>query len=244
MKNDYNIRGEVTEILLKRKTGEIVRALIDTEDLEKVKFVSTWSPHIQYGGKKIYVDGRPYGQKKPVRMHRVIMNPSAEMVIDHINGNSLDNRKSNLRIVTQAENTHNLVNLKSHNKTGVTGVSFNKKNGKWLVQLTVNKVRVFYKLYTDFEEAKDASKLVRAKYMPHSLEARDNEIDKNAQIDNTFNKPFSTNIRSGIRNVYWNKKVNKWYVMIKNKYFGAYQNISDAEKVAIEKRNEMNLYHR
>jgi hypothetical protein len=40
-------------------------------------------------------------------MHRTIMSPPADMVIDHINGNGLDNRRENLRVVTVKENCQN-----------------------------------------------------------------------------------------------------------------------------------------
>ena len=48
------------------------------------------------------------------------------MTIDHINGNTLDNRKSNLRSILEKDN-HKNVRKKSTNTSGIRGVSFNKK---------------------------------------------------------------------------------------------------------------------
>lgn len=50
---------------------------------------------------------RRYSRKGIVLMHREIMNPPKGMVVDHINGNGLDNRRCNLRICTPAENVRN-----------------------------------------------------------------------------------------------------------------------------------------
>lgn len=54
--------------------------------------------------------------------------------IDHINGNGLDNRLSNLRNVTRQENTTNKP-LQRNNKSGVPGVYFDKKTGQWRAQI-------------------------------------------------------------------------------------------------------------
>jgi len=59
--------------------------------------------------------GHPYavrgvienGKKRMILMHREIMNPPLGMVVDHRSGNALDNRRENLRICTQAQNTRN-----------------------------------------------------------------------------------------------------------------------------------------
>lgn len=56
-----------------------------------------------------------------MQMHRLIMRPPEGMVIDHINGNVLDNRRQNLRICTVAENNRNRAKLRT-NKSGYKGV--------------------------------------------------------------------------------------------------------------------------
>ena len=67
----------------------------------------------------------------PVRMHRLILDlgPDDELVVDHINGDPLDNRDENLRVVTQSQNMINRKRNKDTN-TGVKGVML-KENGKF-----------------------------------------------------------------------------------------------------------------
>ena len=76
-----------------------MHSLIDLEDWEKVKDYK-WraSDHTGSGGrptKKFYAVTSING--KNVRLHRFILNYSGKLVVDHLNGNSLDNRKANLR---------------------------------------------------------------------------------------------------------------------------------------------------
>ncbi len=47
------------------------------------------------------------GVKYTLRMHNLLMNPPAGLVVDHINGSGLDNRRKNLRLATQSQNTAN-----------------------------------------------------------------------------------------------------------------------------------------
>lgn len=79
--------------------------------------------------------------------------------IDHINHNELDNRKNNLRAVSQAENNKNN-SLRKDNSSGVTGVWFNKNNKykKYMAELHVNKKRVYCRAFSTLEEAKKARK--------------------------------------------------------------------------------------
>lgn len=75
------------------------------------------------------------------------MNCSEGMVIDHLNGDKLDNRKCNLRVCTQLENARNMHNTK--------GYCFDKSKGKYMVRYRGK----FYGRYETEEEAKRAYKL-------------------------------------------------------------------------------------
>ena len=73
--------------------------------------------------------GEGMGSKfKEIMMHRLIMGDPEGYQIDHINGDTLDNRKVNLRICTRTQNMVNQKN-RSSNKTGFKGVSANKQIG-------------------------------------------------------------------------------------------------------------------
>lgn len=96
--------------------------------------------------------------RKKILLHRYIMNCPHDMVVDHINHNTLDNRKSNLKVVTQREN---LMNNK-RNKSGKAGVCWHKNKNKFIASITVNNkmihlgysadINVAIKLREDAEE--------------------------------------------------------------------------------------------
>lgn len=105
MKNAYTIHEDYVEIFINQK-GNRVALLIDLEDLPKASSITgTWFGHIPGGGTKIYGRGRNEGIL--VQFHRWILGNPEGMVIDHIDGNTLNNRRSNLRVVTQVENIRN-----------------------------------------------------------------------------------------------------------------------------------------
>ena len=115
--NKIIIHEDFVEILLTRNGFYAARALIDLDDLETVK------QYHWYLDQKGYVAAKGIdGSKYPREIHRLIMNNPKGMIVDHINRDKLDNRKSNLRICTTKENNRNK-SLNSNNKTGYKGVS-------------------------------------------------------------------------------------------------------------------------
>jgi len=72
--------------------------------------------------------------------------------IDHVDGNSLNNKKNNLRELTRDQNQHN-AKLQKKNKSGVKGVSWDAKSKKWRVIITANKKRYNFGLYEKLEDA-------------------------------------------------------------------------------------------
>lgn len=120
-------------------------ALVDSDDyqnLSKYKWGLT-------GEKKGYTRyACRYENRKAILMHREILNCSSGIMVDHINGNGLDNRKSNLRFVTHGQNMVNS-KINKRNTTGYRGVVWqmtrykNRKYYRWRAQIVCRYLGTF-----------------------------------------------------------------------------------------------------
>jgi hypothetical protein len=88
-------------------------------------------------------------------LHRVITGAPAGLVVDHINGDTLDNRDENLRVCTHVQN---LANARRNVKKGDTpkGVTYQKNTGKYLARLMSNGTRFNIGAYETAEAAGEA----------------------------------------------------------------------------------------
>jgi len=141
MKNKFKIKRKVTEIYVQSSKYGLKIVLIDTEDLN---LVSKYSWCIAKINNNLYCRST----KKPqIKLHRLITSFSKKKFIYHNNYNTLDNRKQNLRICTNKDNSRN--NIKQINNTSeIKGVCPNiqKKNGKiykyWRSHIKYNKKNI------------------------------------------------------------------------------------------------------
>lgn len=108
-------------------------AIVDDDDFERI------NKHKWYACKKGKQSIRWYARRnsRAVYMHNEIMTPPHGMEIDHINGNTLDNRKSNLRPVTRYQNSLNTA-VRSDSVTGVKGVGWHSRRQQYRARITVN----------------------------------------------------------------------------------------------------------
>ena len=86
-----------------------------------------------------------------------------EHEVDHINGDPADNRWSNLRPATRAENARN-VRKKSNNTSGVPGVYWAAARGKWMAYIHINRKMISLGRFTEFQEAAAARRAAEVKY--------------------------------------------------------------------------------
>ncbi|OPY57154.1 MAG: AP2 domain protein [Pelotomaculum sp. PtaU1.Bin035] len=221
MKNDYEIRGDVTVIFLDRKDGTRLECLIDTVDLPRaMEFPWKWSPHWDRHTLSFYAEGKSYrkGQKREhFSLHRWLCNPPESYEVDHINHNTLDNRRSsNLRVIPKGANQQNYKGARKHNKSsGVRGVSWHYPNQKWRAAFRVNNKTYHVGLYDTVEEAEKAVIAARLKYMPYSIDnANTMQPDK---INPCFESGIYSTNTSGYRGLIHEKKTNKWYGRIQRK---------------------------
>jgi len=121
-----------------KKSGTILVSEEDFSDLSKYKW------HINTAGYAYKInDG------KNQLMHRYIMKPSDDMVVDHKNGNRLDNRQKNLSICTTQKNCENKKISKSKTSSKYLGVFYNKNNKKYHVTCTHDKKTYSLGYYND-----------------------------------------------------------------------------------------------
>jgi len=130
-------------------------ALVDDADFIEL---SKWAWHRETRGSGgLYYARRGsyyYGKvKKPKAMHRYLMDASKGEIVDHINGDTLDNRRSNLRICTVKQNAYNRAKYKN-NSSGVKGVHRHKNY--WRARIQYNGKRLHIGLYEKLEDAMSA----------------------------------------------------------------------------------------
>lgn len=131
------------------------KAKVSNEDFESLGKYRWYYKHQAGGG--YAARNTPYSQgvpRKTIRMHRQIMDTPVGFETDHINGDKLDNRRENLRIVSKSQNQWN--RKKQNGSSKYKGVYWNKTNQRWHVQLQVNKKKVWLGYYETEEEARKA----------------------------------------------------------------------------------------
>lgn len=175
-------------------------ALVDDEDYE---WLNQWGWNIKKNpvlNRDVLYSYRTFQKnkmKKNVYMHRLIMSPPKNMVIDHINGNTLDNRKSNLRIVTKRQNGQNYHFQSASKYPGV----YNGNNNKWVARILINNKPKYLGRYDSEIEAycvyKKACKLI--------------EEDKIDEIESIIKRP---KFKSKYVGVNFDKPSGKWRARI------------------------------
>ena len=143
----HGSNSSTREITLLR--GQIT--IVDADDYDKVS-TRKWV----LGANGYAVSYKSYGM---ILMHRLIMNTPKGKVVDHINGNKLDNRKSNLRNCTHAENMQN--RFKANSKSGFRNVYWHARLSKWVVLVKKDKKMHYFGSFINKEEAIQAARSAR-----------------------------------------------------------------------------------
>lgn len=169
--NEYRIEGNIAIIdVYNVKSEKVAEFIIDKEDLQRIKYLK-WRIDSQNRIKT----GNHTNTRPTIELARMIMNCRDEnLVVYHINGNSLDNRKSNLRICTQSENVKNQI-LNNNNISEFAGVIYDKARLRWTAEIRNDNKRTHLKRW------KRKSEAVYARYVAEQLlfkEFRNTENDK------------------------------------------------------------------
>lgn len=136
--------------------------IIDIEDYEKVKQYHWNKTPQNYIYTNIYSNGD--GTHTALLIHRLIMGLDFgnKLCVDHIDGNTFDNRKCNLRIVNKMQNNWNKTRPK--NKSGMTGVCKNSNCSTWQSNININHKKIHLGNFKSFEDAVKARIEAEKKY--------------------------------------------------------------------------------
>lgn len=161
--NQYIIQGEITKLIITRNSGEKVVVLIDTEDLERVR-QNNWSAGWREGYQKRYYiqyteyyynDAGEY-KGKTILLHKFLMNVWDKRKVDHEDHDSLNNRKYNLRVVSNANNVQHRKGANSNSSTGHRNVNWGWNHEYYWVQFQKDGKRYKWEFPLDqFQEACD-----------------------------------------------------------------------------------------
>ena len=133
--------------------------IFDIEDFDKVKEYKWFINPKKYANACI----KRNGKNNYICFSRVVMDNPDGMVVDHINKDTLDNRKCNLRVITITENNR-WKNIARNNTNGVIGVYLDKQTGHWYSSICVNLKQIYLGYYKTKEEAIVARLLGEKKY--------------------------------------------------------------------------------
>jgi hypothetical protein len=137
--------------------------LVDDEDYE---YLNQWKWRTTYNKSsdtfyalRTSTDNKTH---KTIYMHRLLLD-NPDCYVDHINHNTLDNRKENLRLASPSESARNRRIMKS-NSSGYKGVSWNKNARKWVSSIYVDRKCIHLGYFENIEDANIAYRNAAKKY--------------------------------------------------------------------------------
>lgn len=191
-------------------------AIVDDEDYDSLmqyvwhagESAGLWYTRRQISRPEARKQGRTRSQ---IYMHRVVASAGQGELVDHINGNTLDNRRCNLRLCSSGENARN--SRKKRGTSRFKGVSRHNKTKQWSVQICTNGTRVHL---GQFDSEEDAARAYdAAATQAHGAFAKLNFPGDPIRVDLLVKPIKPKGEHSSIyRGVYWYRAYSKWSAMI------------------------------
>lgn len=204
-------------------------AIVDEADAEMVSRYRWCYLNVGYAARHERIDGKD----RTILMHRFLLGASPEQLVDHINGNGLDNRRVNIRLCSKADNQRNQ-RRNSKNTTGYKGVSFDKARGKYSASIGVNGEQITLGRFPTAEEASLAYEEAARRYhgefaYVHSVNSVPGVPSEEAMV--VVERPTFS---SKYRGVSWKKQRKTWVASIvvagRQKHLGVFATEQDAAR--------------
>lgn len=217
MKNRWEKRDGYI-VIFANGSGLLHEILVDEADFETVAaFLGTWGAckdrNTLYA--QIKVRGAN-GKRTTAQMHRLLLNPPAELQVDHKNHNGLDNRRENIRIVTNGENARNRIDNVEF-QSDVDGVTWLTRDKAWRAQPTVNSKQIRLNCFDEKREAEAAVCM----FLETGMRVKHTDLRRTAEF------------QSDVDGVIWDARIKAWRaqprVNGKKEYLGLYDTRPEAE---------------
>lgn len=192
-------------IALSGKRGKGKFTKVDDSTFTQYGHLSWFLSDTGYAMRRPILDS---GKKTTIRLHRLVMQAPEGMVVDHLNGDPLDNRRKNLRICTPKENAQN----RKHTK----GYSWDKSKKKWIVRYR----NTFYGRYDTEDQAARAYKLA-CSGVPYQKRERRQKYH------------LPTGVFKNRSNTHYQAKVQ---INGKRVYLGTFATIEEAERAYLDRK--------
>lgn len=174
-------------------------------------------------------------KSRRIMMHRAILEYHGHCLegleVDHIDGNRLNNVKSNLRPATRQQNAANR-SRHNNNTSGTAGVHYHKLSGKWRATITYKGRCIELGLFAEKSDAIAARKKAIIEYFGEFANCNDDVRQPLATSLTTTEKPVKRGSASGHPGIWWDAKKQKWIAAVKvghkAKKLGFYDRIEDA----------------
>jgi hypothetical protein len=162
------------------KEMPLTRGLVAVVSDDDYEFLSQWKWHAKKDGKVWYamrnqnlarVGGKQ--RQKKILMHRVVLSRKLEHedfeLVDHVDGDGINNSRENLRPVTRKQNGENRKSANKNNKSsGVRGVCFNKRAKRWQAHVSHNGRYIHVGNFGNIHDAEQAVITARSELFTHA----------------------------------------------------------------------------
>lgn len=135
-------------------------AIIDAVDVPLVEG-RNW--HVLGKPYRLYVATRDRTTRTKTYLHRVLLNAPVGVLVDHIDGNTLNNRRSNLRLATYTQNAQNTTRSPA-NTSGVVGVTWEARKKVWRADISMSGKGKFLGHFDTLEDAVAARRAAAARF--------------------------------------------------------------------------------
>lgn len=206
-------------------------AVVDDQDYE---WLSQWKWHYSHSrntGYAVRWEKAGKGKQAKIRMHRVILRAPDDALVDHIDGDGLNNQRSNLRLCSLIDNARNSSGAKGSTSV-YKGVSWDKQSKGWRSTIYADGKTHHLGIYLDEVFAAKVYDLAAKAH--HSDFARLNFPDEPliSWLDAQKNRIRQPDGSSPYRGVYWSAKHRKWVAAIslnnKKMFLGYFDNEHEA----------------